>query len=511
MPSEDLVVKNTSLVLQGPLSMQELKDHFTEHSDLTYRTLRDLEIFDISVRQSLFTGSLIQQCRFSNVIFRRSDLDGIRTENTTFTNCDFSTCDIRSSVFSQCTFVNCSFDNSLLDDCEFTHCELAESNFKDALLSHCRFIDSKISTCNLSPGSFLHNKLYRSTLSDMVLGDCTFLYIILRDCVLIDIKINAESVGAIFGLTKEQLLDAGIIYLGKDEPVPSGTGLIDSIFEEYRNRKWWIGELVLAINFNLTSTIAAFERYLLLSFERFERLGFAKGDELEFLGDLINELADRDRLPILASFGILEWCNKLELALQKYNNPESATANSSLQTLASRTSFLTNTLLANLEESFAEHDLTKDCEICVKATFREKPDPGLTELLNKLGVVSDFDVEQPSKLFRAEKGSYVEIVYTTLLTVVAFQVFLFLINGCIVQLTELKHRVRVLSHKKEGQRNYQKIAISPTQQISPLILTAIHGLVKYASGLPWLKDVTMSGYAPPNIQSLQEVECKHPD
>jgi hypothetical protein len=343
----------------------------------------------------------------------------------------------------------------------------------------------------------------------MSLGDCTFLYVIFRDCTLANVKINAESVGAILGLTKEQLLEAGMLYLGNEQPIPLEANLIDSLFDEYGKRKWWLGESVLKINFDLEPVIAVFESYLSDSYERFVKLGFAKGDELEFLGDIIQELAFHNRLPFITVLNILEWCGDLEATISQENANMASDAGSSLQTLASRTALLTNSLLEKFERSsidaaFTEHDR----EICTKATFQERPELSFSELLNSIGEASMMKISRSSSLLGVEKGSYIEIVYTTLLTILAFQLFLFLVNGCIIQLTELKQRVKVLA-RKEGPKNYKKIAISPTQQVSPLILTTMQSLTKYAAGLPWLKGVFMAGYSPSNIESLQEIECKN--
>lgn len=507
MTAENLDKKNSSLVIEGPLSSEELFDYFFEHSDLTYRTIRNLKLSDLNVVQSLFTGSLIQNCVFSNVIFRRSDLDGVRAENTTFIGCDFSNCDIRSSVFSQCRFVKCSFESALVDDCEFRKCEIMDCDFKHTLTSYNHFNNSSLHNCNLSPSSFLHNKLYSCTLSDMVLGDCTFMYVIFRDCTLKNIKINAESIGAILGLTKRQLDGAGILFLGNEQIFPSNVDVLEIIIEEYRNRKWLIGELLLAINFGLESILSAFETYLSYSFERFKKLGFAKGDEIKFLGDVIHELAYQERLPFLVALNILEWCSELELILSENNQDESLTE-TALRILANRTSLLTSDLLTKLEQVLPDEGLAGyDRELCVRSVFHEEPNVSFTELLNGVRLGSDLNIEQPTRLVRIQSGSYIEIVYTTLLTLVALQIFLFLTNGCIIQFTELKNRVKVLL-QKQSPKNYKKLALSPSQQVPPLILGALQSLTKYASGLPWLKDLFMAGYTGSNINSLQEVKCE---
>jgi hypothetical protein len=342
----------------------------------------------------------------------------------------------------------------------------------------------------------------------MVLADCTLLYVILRDSSLTRVSISAESVGAIFGLTREQLSQAKILHLGEKETPPPDADIIMLLSEEYWRRKWFIGHLVLAVNFGLTSAVDAFNSYLSVAFRRFSELGFVKGDELEFLGDLLQELALLDRLPLLTALNVLEWCTALENVIRQNNRDLPESSADSLRVLASRVTLLTNRLLDKLDRELPALEAGDvGGTLCIKATFREKPALSLPEVLNSVGAASTLDVGQNSYLVRSEGGSYVEIVFTTLGAVIALQVFLYLLNGCVIQLTELKHRVKVLA-RRNAPKTYTDIAISPTQQASPLILTVLNAVVAHVKGLPLLKDPSLSGYITTNIKSLEEVECE---
>ena len=204
MPTEDSGEGSLPAAIIGPISTSEITRYFSQRSDFTYRRLERLNVSDTDVFRSLFTGSLIRECVFTRVIFTRSDLDGLRAERSTFIECNFTSCDLRSSIFTRCIFQACKFNSTFIDDCEMQGCEFTECSFEGAILSRCRFQDTSLTACILTRGSILHNKFYNATISDMVLGDCTLLYVILRDCHLLHISITAESVGAIFGLTKEQ-------------------------------------------------------------------------------------------------------------------------------------------------------------------------------------------------------------------------------------------------------------------------------------------------------------------
>src|SRR5258707_10794752 len=117
----------------------------------------------------------------------------------------------------------------------------------------------------------------------MLLGDASVSYLVLRECNFERVKLNAESIGAIFGLTLQQLREAKLVFLGKEEPVPPGTDVVAMVSNEYRRRQWHLGELVVALNFRVLSTVAAIDRYLAASFPRFLEMGFLKGDDAQFL------------------------------------------------------------------------------------------------------------------------------------------------------------------------------------------------------------------------------------
>lgn len=510
MSIEDSGREGVPMVITDQISAEKLTQYFSHHSDLTYRKLEGLIVSDVDIYQSLLTGTLIRDSVFTRVKFNRSDLDGLRAERSTFIECDFSTCDIRSSAFTHCKFHSCDFNTSFIDDCEFQVSEFDNCSFQDSSLTGCRFQKSSLTSCRLSPGTFLHNKLYSSAISDTVLGDCSLLYVILRDSTLTRVSINAESVGAIFGLTREQLSQSDMIYLGNEEPIPPGSDVLHLITEEYRQRKWYMGELVLAVNFNLEPTAAAFQKYLARTYERFAEFGFAKGEELEFLGDLLQELAFLHRLPLLTALNILEWCTELELVIRQNNEDLPEKSWDALRTLASRVALLTNNLLDRLDQNLPDlKSGESDRSLCLKATFYEKPSLPFIEFLNSISVAANLDAHK-SSLVRTGKGSYFEIVYTTLFSLYSLKIFLYLVNGCLIQLTEMRHRAKVLVSESTP-KSYMDLALSPVQQTSPAILSMLGSLTEFTKVFPALKSPSLSGYLTSNLKSFEEVECAEPE
>jgi hypothetical protein len=175
----------------------------------------------------------------------------------------------------------------------------------------------------------------------------------------------------------------------------------------------------------------------------------------------------------------------------------------------SRTVLMSNTLLDKFDAASPRLNSSKeDLGLCVNVSFNSKPDIPLTELLNLLA--SQITTAALKKSYRVsfKMGSYSEIIFTTLFTLMAFQAFLFLINGCIIQLTEMKHRAKVLARRK-APKSYSELVLSPVQSASPVVLSVLSGLTSYARSLGWIRNADLSGYAHSNIKTVKEVECEN--
>ena len=490
--------------LSGHLSGEEVLARFKPKSDLSYQTISDLNLVDHDLYQSLLTGSIIKDSHFVNTRFARCDLDGMRIERSTFSGCDFTSCDVRSSHFIQCRFESCKFDEAMIHECEFVDSKLANVSFTSASVLRGRFYRSMLRHCLLTRGTFLHNRFYQTEIADTVLGDCTFLYAIFRGCTLEQVAINAESVGTIFGMSLEQLRGVKLIYLGQDQPLPDDGDVVELLLTEYAARHWEIGRLVFSLNYQLRSTVAAVDDYLLKSHGRFQDIGFIKEEELQFLGDILQELATIGRAPLLALFDVLEWCTALE-SIADSGSPQYGDSNfDSVRTLAGRIGLLVSNQLERFDkEVTGSVDLTDGALWRFSLTFAQKPAVSVVDLINHITELSPPNECIRSACFIESKiGSYIEVVSACVASIYAFQVFLFLLNGCIIQITELKHRLKVLTQSNSA-KQYASIALSPKQSASPALLSLLPSLLKYAKGLGWLTEPSLAGLAAANVKSMR--------
>src|SRR5262249_55646123 len=146
---------------------------------------------------------------------------------------------------------------------------------------------------------------------DMILGDCTFLYMIFQNCRFHSTAINAEAVGMVFGLTRENLNELSFIYLGRKQEALAGEDPFQMLLDSYAEHRWEIGIAVTRVNFNLTSDVFALREYL-HGFLQDAAMGRAiKAEELRFLMDVLLELQLQNRLPLLSVIELIESISRL--------------------------------------------------------------------------------------------------------------------------------------------------------------------------------------------------------
>lgn len=468
------------------------------HSDLTFATFDKLKVEAADVRQSLFTGSLIRDSSWMSVIFSRSDIDGARIEKSSFKSCEFANCDLRSSFFVATTFVSCNFNDAFIHDCTFEKCIFITCSFEGSSFTSCNLAESRLEQCLLSRSTFLHNRFVLCSIAEMSLGDCTFLYSSMTGSAFVDVTMNADSIGAILGLTTEQIGHLSLMFLGKIESSPDTSRIVPLLLEEYSRRKWHLHCLVLRLNCQLAAPLVAIRSYLDLVRRRYSLLGFAKGDELDFFGSILKELSTQNRLPLLVLTEVVQWCVDLQ---EHFTALSHGSEDRAIATLSSTARLLYYELIDRLDACVLPlegDDLQHAIRLSV--TFDQKPGILVHDLLASLQDAAELPTHHPPRFLGDRSGSYTEIVATTVFSVVALQVFLFLVNGCVIQLTELKHRLKVFAGKQSA-GSYSKIALHPTQKASPLLLSLLSGLTQHAKGLGWLSNPDLSGYDSANIKT----------
>jgi len=296
-------INSESLSLYGSMiSGQEISlDTLKSNSDISYRIINNFEVTDKEIIQSKLDGSIIKNCKFIDTNLSKSDLNAVRIENCLFNNVNFSSADIMSSILSNCKFLNCDFKDAQISDCIFTN-----TNFDSSSFMNCSFLQSSLKHCSFYETSFksstiILNKYYETSFNNMSLGNCTFEYHIMRDCEFNSVTLNTDSIAYLYGCTVTQLNNINLIFLGKKigKRHKIDEQFLDSLFQGFIEKHWFLGAILLKMNFKFTSIYNSLESVLNLFFAQ-NKAGFLiKANELQFVINILYELKETSKLPIL--------------------------------------------------------------------------------------------------------------------------------------------------------------------------------------------------------------------
>ena len=473
---------------------------FVPRADLTYRVIEGVTVRKRDAHFSLFTGSIFRNCKFESVQFTRCDLDGMRIERCHFEECSFEGAEIRSTTLAKCDFVHCSFNtvhilDSTFVDCRFDHSPMESANISQSLFNRGVLLSSSLSRASCTLTTYTGVRFQH-----MTLGDCTFLYNILDHCEYEAVRFDVECVGMVYGLSRKDLLQMGFLYLGEAQEVPPEGDLVQHLVDLYSRRNWSVGLLVMRLNFQITSRVYAIREYFRVLSERLRAGQVLKTDELQFIANIFFDLQVNHRLPFLNVVELLELADAL-IAEDPMTRDDPRTR-ASLVRFANTLSGILKEMLHDFEDHRIQIEALQDRPVELEATFDVRPDLDVAELLNAAADYSRLPVLHRSRTIQTFKGSFVAIVGTTLFTVLSLQILLFLINGCLIQATELKARFRALT----GDRlpaHYRSVALSSKQEIPEYLVTPFRQLLGYASQLPWLADPQLKGFTPENLLKLQ--------
>jgi uncharacterized protein YjbI with pentapeptide repeats len=481
-------------------------EEFAPRSDLTYRLIEGLTVTDRSVHFSLFSGSIFRNCTFLSIDFTRCDLDGMRVENCRFERCSFEGAELRSSTFAHCRFLETNLETVHILDCTFFRNAFIDCSLRMANMTKSSFEGGHFAGSTLTRSSCTLNKFRAVAFEDVTLGDCTFSYNIVKDCRFSDVRIDVECIGLVYGLSPENLAEVEFLYLGEEQFVPRDENVVDLLMKLYSERKWAVGLMIMRLNFRITSPVYAIQEYFITLWDSLAAGRLLKTDELSFVTDIFDDLRVDSRLPLLSVVQCLEMANVLA--------EEMAGAEGEIRTREALVRF-SNGLSGILYEMMDEFERTRvheavvgtDHEVAARAVFQSRPEIFLSDLLNGLAQHVGLPIKCSSRTLDTATGSWIEILHTTVYSMLTLQIFLFLLNGCVIQVTELKARVRVLTNERLP-AHFRGLALSAKQELPEHLIVPFRQLMKHAETLPWASDPGLSGFSTSNIQEIQITETE---
>lgn len=488
------------LSVQSPSSALELvqAESLKPHSDLTFRNLENLTIEKTDIRQSLFNGCLVRNCRFRSVDLSRCDLEQMQILNCEFIDVDFGNVELTSTQLAQCRFEECRFGSAMISECAWRNCDMVRCSFTQAVIQQSQFEDCRLTANFLQGASIQLDTFRRCVFEDMTLGDCTFLNQLLLGCQYRQVRINAESIGATYGLSEEDLKSFELVYLGQPVvEINATTGLLDALEKDYEKRRWMFMREMLRLNFRRCSRLAALDACLEAVLWPSSFGAPLKAGDITFLEMVILELFRRKELPGAATLSLPERIKTFQRGDSSANDPLR------LQQLAARLRTLLLEMLRELEPAIGAITTGgRDRSVTARLVFDRQPQSDIASFIVESGRHSGLKPSGPTVVLREERGSYILVLQTTLLTLAGFQTALWLLNGCVAQMIELKTRTQVMRQKRAPLVIRERVLL-PDQHIPKWMTGTIQGLFTKLSGsLPKL-DTTAADLDQDNLRRVE--------
>ena len=454
--------------------------------------------------QSLFTGALIERCKFDQTQFSRSDFAATTIVNCHFKKCDFSPMGMRSTRFINCRFDACDLSQTgmmenAFDECWFENCTFESSRKRNNTFDDCTFI-----SCNWSKCSTVLNDYLRCYFQNISFGDCTFLYCIAMDCTFVNIAVNIESVGYIYGLSIDDVRGFDYIYLGDNvatRPTP------EELLNLHRERGWHLGLAFFEVMLDEKNLIYALRNYhqaILLDFSSSNRL---EVDEVEFFIKFLRILLSIDALPGIILYEAVANFAKLRGTAEKMIDARSRQIQNAIVQHTNSANLMWIEFLDRSCDCLFDDEKDNDVDIRLEFIFSKRPitefEPLLTEMFRAAGMKEPRLVEQ-------RDGSYVECYIMTILGLKALLLLLKLLNGNFEQGLKLLNNIRILLGKhnqeevsKDGRNVYLPDTATRGRAFSQISYGTQVKITEYTAQLDIINDPALKGFSKRNIKDIR--------
>ncbi len=433
-------------------------DVLKSREDLSYQFFDGVELSNIVARQSLFNGVLFRNCTISDSDFSRSDFEGARFENCTLTNVSFETADIRSTKFAKTILRSCTFRSAAVSDNLFSDSEIASCEFEDGSILNCIFDNCIVQEVKNRTAAWLHTTFIKTRLESVSFTDCTSIYAIYDRCSFKDVVINADSLGLTFGITESNLKDLNFGFLGQKYDSGMSPG-IESFLEQYKNRNWRIHSLILSLNFKTKDKQTILQMLLEELRTQIKNRRSAKKDDLEFIFRIMSFLESKQQLPFSSAIFAYDIFAELSFEVDKRS-----LENIIVEIGEQKSNYIVNSMYESLMLALNPIlDIEQTETIEAKITYRSKPKTTTLEYVDKVFLIAEPESSE-TILVEAREGSWIEIIRMTVESLFAFYVALYLVNGCLVQLTMMRARSKNLIAKRLPPK-FLQAASSPSHDL----------------------------------------------
>lgn len=420
------------------------------NSIITQKNYNDLELQSYDFTRSNIFNVTLTQSVLSNCIFDRSSIVSLKVNNCIFKNCRFINIDLKTCKFVNCNFVDCNFSLANILENIFENCLFEKINFTGASLRENDFNKADMINLDLNGSGTTLNCFCITHIKDSIFGDCTIEFNIMKDCIIENSKINIETLGSVYGINKNSLRNVSFLLLGEtvEETFEDiCKKMRDDIINEQRIIELFVYDVCIGeLNvIDATDQLINDLQYII------NNNRYLTGEESTFLFNVFKELYNTRKLPFIALYRLCQNLRKM-IDYLKIDNKHYEI----FLLLSNHLVLIQNAMLADLlnDELFNIHK-SNDSVVTTQIIFNKKPDINIVEAFDQ--IYEYINGEKPKTiptLISEEQGSYIVVLQIILQSVLALKLFLFLVNGCVKDLTKIRTNFEVLISKKNLPKKY---------------------------------------------------------
>ena len=478
------------------ITREFIMDKNFECATIMHQTVDQKKFKEIIFQRSNIQNVHVQNCTFDECNFTRSNLTNLRIFNSTFINCKFMNADLCFCKLSNCRFENCDFSLAEIENINFYKCHIYDVKFKGSRITENSFWESLFKNVDLMGSTTKFNYFEKSEWIESVFGNCTIDYNVALKCIFRDSKMNLETLGSVWGIQEEELINVSFLSLGREILEEK-----EKIYSNYCNylseKNLCIEMFTFYVSLKKRNIYDAMEQLLSGFNDRYSNEQYLSPDEFRYFYEILKTLRKESMLPLLVIKEILMYFKQLmhkfidddryyEILLLFYNN----------------ICLIYNSIINELGSyNFDLLDTQHECE--VKITFINKPTQDIEAVFITLYQYVCNTSQTPNiKFIKDATGSYIIWLIMPLAALATFNIGTLLLTGGVKHLIKLRASLAVLFSKKLPRKYYLDVyEKDDSEKLANSILSVL--LTKKPSALlSQLRSLSSDGINAKNIKEI---------
>lgn len=414
-------------------------------TDYTYHRFNNKIIENGTAIQSVFNGSIFNRSKFISTSMMKCDFESLDAQEVEFISCDFSRSDLKSCNFNKTLFKNCLFNIDLIKNCIFYECDFESCSFCDATCLNTTFEKCAFTSCELSDSSFSLCRIVNTKFYNMKFADCSFYRHYLKDTRFDSCSMNIDDLGQLFTLNYDDIFNMNYIFLSEEYGKMSNTVFMD-LNDVFIDKKWDFFNCVLKVNQNRMNTFDFLYETSLLWAKQLDNNELVNKEDIEFITLIIENLYEDHKLPLFALYLFNDTIS--ESIIKNENSHFYPDTIKKLKGLIYDIQVIINGMTTYFDSNsmIPLSRLDESIKLEIRYNSEERNILNFADLMNYMCKSLDIQTTD-SVLINTRKGSIIEILFTTMISVFCLQFLLYGLNGVIIQIINLKASTKVLTNE----------------------------------------------------------------